>query len=254
MKINKIIKLKNNKYKLILDDCDLITYDDVIIKNNLLYKKEIDTILYNDIVNQTEYFNVYNNAIKYIMKKRRSEKEVRSYLNKFNIDIDSIIFRLKSINLINDIDYTKAYINDQIYLSNTGINKIKVNLLEQDIPIEIIDSELSKIDSNVLDNKLEKIIIKKIKANSKYSNIIIKQKILNEMINLGYSKDKILEIIDNNLLDNKEILNKEFNKLYNSFKNKYDNYNLKLKLKKRLVSKGFNISDINILIDKIKED
>ena len=74
------------------------------------------------------------------------------------------------------------------------------------------------------------------------------------MINLGYSKDKILKIIDNNLLDNKEILNKEFNKLYNSFKNKYDNYNLKLKLKKRLVSKGFNISDINILIDKIKED
>ena len=182
MKINKIIKLKNNKYKLILDDCDLITYDDVIIKNNLLYKKEIDTILYNDIVNQTEYFNVYNNAIKYIMKKRRSEKEVRSYLNKFNIDIDSIIFRLKSINLINDIDYTKAYINDQIYLSNTGINKIKVNLLEQDIPIEIIDSELSKIDSNILDNKLEKLIIKKIKANSKYSNIIVKQKILNEMI------------------------------------------------------------------------
>ena len=58
------------------------------------------------------------------MKKRRSEKEVRSYLNKFNIDIDSIIFRLKSINLINDIDYTKAYINDQIYLSNTGINNI----------------------------------------------------------------------------------------------------------------------------------
>ena len=41
MKINKIQK-KNNKYKIILEDKTVIeTYDEIIIKENILYKKEI---------------------------------------------------------------------------------------------------------------------------------------------------------------------------------------------------------------------
>ena len=42
MKVDKLVKMKNNRYKVYIDDDVLITYDDVILDNGLLYKKEID--------------------------------------------------------------------------------------------------------------------------------------------------------------------------------------------------------------------
>ena len=43
MKIEKIKKLSNNKYKLVFVDNDSLTlYEDVILDNNILFKKDID--------------------------------------------------------------------------------------------------------------------------------------------------------------------------------------------------------------------
>ena len=59
MKIEKIQKLKNNKYKIILENNDVInTYDDVILNNNLLFNKDISSELLNQINNQTIYYHL----------------------------------------------------------------------------------------------------------------------------------------------------------------------------------------------------
>ena len=84
MKIEKIQKLKNNKYKIKLDSGDIInTYDDVILNNSLLFNKEIDLELLNKINNETLYYDCYNKTLKFIDKKLRSEKEVKEYLKKY---------------------------------------------------------------------------------------------------------------------------------------------------------------------------
>lgn len=251
MQINKIEKLKNNKYRMTIDDEKIVTFDNVILENNLLYKKTIDKELYDKIINDTNYYNIYNNTVKYILKKRRSEKEIINYLKKyiFNCDeINCIILKLKQINLIDDIAYCNAYINDNIYLSKNGINKIKSHLIDNEIPIHIIEDSLDNIDLNIMDSRLEKIILKKISTNKKYSNSYLKQKILNEMINLGYDKQKIVSILDNNIIGDKDILESEFNKLYTKLSKKYNNDELFNNIKKKLFSKGFGMEDINNLI------
>ena len=257
MNINKIVKLKNNKYKLIIDSESITTYDSVIIDNGLLYAKSIDKKLYSKIIKDTLFYEVYNKTVKYIMKRLRSEKEIRLYLIKYelsNSDIEKIINKLKDINLINDKAYTKAYINDQIYLSKNGIYRIKDNLLNHDIPLELIEEELSKIDLEVMDDRLEKIILKRIKANKKYSNNELKNRILKEVINLGYSKDKAISIIDSNILEDSSILEKEYNKIYSKLSKKYTGYELFNRIKQKLYSKGFNIDDINKLLQNKTED
>lgn len=257
MEINKIKKLKNNKYKIYIDEDIIITYDNVIIENNLLYKKTIDKELYNKILNDTNYFDVYNKVVKYILKKRRSEKEINLYLIKAevnSIDRNKIITKLKEINLINDIEYCKSYINDKLYLSKDGINKIKHNLINQNISNSIIENELKNIDMNIFNNRLEKLIIKKIKSNKKYSINFLKQKILNEMVNLGYSKRQVLDILNNNVESDNEIIEKEFNKLYIKLSKKYKNRELENKIKQKLIQKGFNLEDINILLQQKTED
>lgn len=251
MEIKKIVKSKNNKYKIYIGEEVITTYDNVILENNLLYKKNIDDKLYNKILNDTTYFDIYNKTVKYILKKRRSEKEINIYLNKFVIndnDKNKIINKLKEIKLINDIEYCKAYINDKLYLSKEGINKIKNHLLKENIPVDIINQELKKVDISILDEHLEKIIIKKIKNNKRYSNNILKRKIMNEMINLGYDKDKIIHILESNINSDSEVLKNEFNKIYNKFKNKYSSYQLENKIKQKLIQKGFKLEDINKLL------
>ena len=247
MKIEKISKLKDNQYKIYLSDEKIITYDDVILKYNLLFKKDIDQKLYNQIIDETYYYECYNKALKYALKKVRCINEMKKYLSTLNLSIsdqDSIIKKLQDLNIINDLMYTKAYINDKLLLSKDGPYKIKKDLETNDIDQIIIDQELSKIDSNVFNDKLEKLILKKINSNHRYSNTQLVSKIMNDMINLGYDKELITDIINNNLNNDYDILIKEYQKQYHKLSKKYQGYELENRIRKNLYQKGFKYEDI----------
>jgi len=257
MLIDKIEKLKNNKYNIYIDGQKITTYDNVILENNILYKKQIDNELYQKILIESQYYSTYNIAVKYILKKRRSEKEIIQYLNKLNlssIDINKMVRKLKSINLINDEEYARAYINDKVNLSNFGVNKIKNELLKQDISLEIINKELTKIDKSVFNSRLKILIFKKINSNKKYSTSFLKQKILNDLLKLGYKKSDIIEILDEYNNDDFNVLENEFNKLYIKLSKKYNGFELNKKIEQKLLIKGFNIYQIRQLIQKKTED
>lgn len=243
------IKKQNNKYKIKLEDGIIETYDEVIIKNNILYKKEIDEKLKNKIEEENKYYDTYNEIVKLINKKLRSEKEIKEIMNKKQIENqEKLIKSLKNANLINDQLYTRAYIHDKISFSNDGINKIKKHLLNQEIEEKIIDNELEKINQEEQKQKLEKLITKKLNSNTKYSNKMIKQKLTNYFINLGYDKEDISNLLDNKKTNN-EIIKKEYNKLMNKYKTKYDEEKLKYIIKQKLYQKGFNIEEINEIIN-----
>lgn len=248
MKIMKIQK-KNNKYKIILEDNNIIeTYDEIIIKENILYKKEMTDELKSKIEKENKYYEIYNNILKYIKTKLRSEYEIREYIKKNEIDKiteENLINKLKDSKLIDDKTYTYAYIHDRMKFSNDGPYKIKKELLKNKIEESIIEEELNKIDKEEIYEKLKKQILKKLSANTKYSNNMIKQKLINYFITQGYEKEMIIEILENNLVSNTNILKKEYDKLYNKYKNKYEEYELKKVIKQKLYQKGFSIDEIN---------
>ena len=74
------------------------------------------------------------------------------------------------------------------------------------------------------------------------------------MITLGYEKNKIIEIIDNNLSDDDLIIKKEFDKLYTKLSLKYSGEDLIYKLKQKLFSKGFNLEKIEKLVKEKTEN
>lgn len=238
MKITKI-KKENQKYKLYLDNNDKITtYDDVIIENHLLFNKEIDTDLLNQINLDNLYYDAYYKTINYITRKLRSLKEINIYLDKYNVNDENknkIINHLTKIGLINDNNFASAYINDRLYLSNDGPNKIKKTLLEHNINEDKID-ELLNSKQNEFDEKLEKLVIKKIKSNTKYGGYYLKQKITNELINLGYNYENINMFYDDSLVSyNYE---EEYNKLYKKLSKKYSEEVLDKMIKQKLYQKG----------------
>ena len=91
LKIEKYEKIGISKYRLYLDNGEIIdTYDDVILKNELLLKRKLDTNLYNQIIIETNLQEHYNACIKYISIRIRSTKEIKDYLSKKNIDYDIV--------------------------------------------------------------------------------------------------------------------------------------------------------------------
>ena len=245
----KSIKKKGSEYLIILDDETLKVNEEVLINNNILYSKKLSNKDIKKIKEETVYYENYSKALKMINRKMRSEKEIRKSLKDISKEeIDKIIDKLKEINLLNNEVYAESYVNDKINLSLDGPYKIKKELELNDIESEYIEKALEKFTQDLIDEKLEKLINKKLKTN-KDTEYIFKQKTALYLLNLGYSKEDINSHLEKIKIDNSN-LEKEMEKIYNKLKTKYEGYTLKNKLKQKLYLKGFNNDEINNFIEK----
>ena len=256
MKIIKYSKLKDNRYNIKFDDReDIKLYDDIIIKYDLIRNKELDDNKLEDIIKDNNELEVYYKAIKFITTKLRTEKEI---YNKFIKDYDSklvnkTIKKLKEEKYLNNDIYLRCYIDDQVLLNNIGPNKIKDNLLKLGLYEEDINNYLENIDKEVWLNKLEKIINKKINSNHSYSNNKLKEKLVYDLSNQGFYKYMIEEVIDrSNFKEDNNLLERDFDKLYNKLCKKYEGKELDYQLRNRLLQKGYYYEDINNIMDNKK--
>lgn len=200
MKIIKYTRLSSGKYKVLFDNKkDLTLYEDVIVKYNLLYKKEINDKEYDELVNLNNYQDIYNKVINYIKIRLRSKKEIINYLKKMDISndlIEDIIDKLIIDKYIDDERFSIAYIKDKYNFSSNGPYKIINELVNLGI-----DRDLAYTYTfNIIDNeeeKINKLINKYIKLDKKHDWYYVKNKIYNNLVNLGYSKDAVINILNN---------------------------------------------------------
>ena len=248
MKIDKITKKTGNKYLLELDNGDKIkTYDEVILKYNILFHKEIDDNTLEQIINENNYYDIYDKVLKYINTKMRSEYEIREHLKKYEYkDIDNLINDLKNKKLINDELYLKSYINDRILLSLDGPDKIKNDLLKHNIDESLINKELVIFNNELINERLKKIIDKKVKLNKK-PIYIFKQKMLSYLLNLGYSSEDILKVLNNYTVNEEELIKKDYDILKKKLSKKYEGNQLDYQIKNKLYQKGYSVDSINNL-------
>lgn len=201
MKIEKYKKIKDNKYKIYLSNNTTIdVYDEVIIKNNLLYKKDIDEVDLNKIENENIYQDIYNTAVKYIMVRLRSVNELRNYLLKKNYELDiveSIIIKLEKNGYLNDLIFTKAFINDKLNFTTMGKYKIKNELIKLKISPEIIENSLEEISKDKWIEKIDKLVSKYLKSNKKYSGNILRNKLYTYLVNLGHDTNLVIKSLNN---------------------------------------------------------
>ena len=252
MEIKKFKKLKNNIYELELDNGSLVKlYDDVIVKYSLLINKIIDNKLLDEITNYNTSLDAYYLSLKYISKKLRCEKEIEKYLTKleFNKDvIDKTISKLNKEGYLKHDIYIKSYINDIYNFNNYGPDKIIFNLRELGFNLNEIEPYLEDKDFR---SKAIKIIDKKVKANHKLSNYMLKQHISNYLINLGYSKDVFYDYLDNIKINNKDILVKEASNYIKKYSKKYQNKELLYFVKDKLYKKGYNSDEIDEVLNEL---
>lgn len=234
--------MTNGRYKVTLDDFDLILYEEVILKYNLLIKKDIDKKLIDEINKDNQYYEVYYSGLNSIKSRFRSVYELRELLRRKEYPIelvDSVIDKLSSQGYLNDESFTKAYINNQLIVSNKGPNKIKQELINHKIDINIIDKELDIFTEEEMLEKIEKLANRFYKSNRTRGGMVLKRKIMTDLINYGYDGyliDKVLNKYDFN--NNDDVAKKEYDKLYKKLSRKYSGDELKRKIKEKMYMKG----------------
>lgn len=244
----KILKYKKNKdglYQIYLEDGNtVLIHENIILKYELLLKKEISNKDLDNMLNENNKYIAYNLSIKYLGTKMRSRKEIRNYLTKKEIDnntINEVIDLLIKEKYIDDLSYAKAYVNDKILLTNDGPNKISSKLKELGIREDNINEALESFDKDTEREKVEKIVNKLININKNKSVYILKNKISYYLVNLGYNRDVINLVIDStHFKEDKDIAKKEYEKIYKKLSRKYSGSELEYKVKEKMYALGFN--------------
>lgn len=242
----KIIKYKKGAkgiYKVELDDGKVLAlYEDVILKFELLLKKEILEEELESINAYNLEYDVYYVALNSIKARFKSTYDLKEFLRKkeYPIDlIDKAIDKLLEQGYLNDRSFARSYINNQIITTSKGPLKIEKELLEKKIDISIIKEEMEVFDEESQLEKINKIINRGLKSNRTRGGIVLKQKICNDLKLLGYNGYLINKAINEFCFENdSNIAKREYEKLHRRLSRKYSGNELESKIREKLYQKG----------------
>lgn len=246
MKIIKYQKKKQGKYVIELEGgIEIETYEDLILKYDLLIKKDLSLETLQKIEEENVVYDVYFVALKYLKIKMRSIYEVRNYLLKKGYEgelISSTIDLLKNQGYLDDFVYAKAFLHDRIALSLDGPLKIGEEFEKLELTIEQRKNILLDYTEELERERIEKIVLKQVHTNHSKSNYSLKQKIYQNLHTLGYHTSLIEEKLSTTLHDKEQeeaIYQKEYQKLYRKLSRKYSGKELEYQIKQKLFQKGF---------------
>lgn len=174
------------------------------------------------------------------------------------IQIDMTMEILVQKGLIDDMEYTRNYFIRSSRLG-IGMNKIIYNLKNEGVSPFVIDEFLSDYSQELEYDKAYEIVKKLYSENKTKPQYALIQNIKNKLFNKGFSQDIVEQAIQNfDFIIPKEhtmmLLTKEYHRVYNRYKNRYDKHILKSKIITFLVQKGYEYDDVIQIIGELWEE
>lgn len=141
---------------------------------------------------------------KYCAYQERCHYEVRNKIISYKVfgdDLEEIIIALINENFLNEERYAKAYARGKFRFKKWGRNKIKHALRMRQISAYCIKKGLLEINDEEYIDTLRGIIEKQIEKNTKYSQLIRRDKAIKYAVSRGYESNLIFGIIKEIELD-----------------------------------------------------
>ena len=224
--------------------------EDTIVRFMLSRDKVISQEELKEIQDFAKFSYGKNLALYHLSFKARTEKEVREYLKKYDIDEDiasQVIANLKEDNWINDGHYAYAIINANHLSGDKGPYVLTQKLTQKGISKSTIEETLKEFDSSEVAQRVANKLLKKYER--KLPARALQDKIIQNLTNKGFSYSDAKSAFDQ--LDSQvdqettqELIFKELDKQYAKYSRKYEGYELKQRLTQVLTRKGYDFSDI----------
>lgn len=245
MKIIKYKKGKKGQYKLELSNGqELFLYEEVILKYELLLKREISECDMTLIAYDNKEWEVYYEALASLKSRFRSSYDIKELLLKKMFEeelIDKAILKLGDQGYLNDCLFARSYINNQIVTTMKGPKKIERELENHHVDVEIIKEEIQAYNQELQRERIDKIVQKALKCNRKLGGFVLKKKITNDLVRLGYDSMLIESVIlDVDTPDCSLIAAREYEKLHKRLERKYEGAELERKIREKLYQKGLS--------------
>jgi len=250
MKITKLEK-KKRLYLMELDHQQTFYItEDTIVRFMLSRDKVISKEEFTEIQDFAQFSYGKNLALYHLSFKARTEKEVREYLKKYDIEdtiASQVIANLKDENWINDHQYAYSIINANQLSGDKGPYLLSQKLAQKGVPKSTIESVLKDFDFTEVAQRVAEKLLKK--YTGKLPARALQEKIIQNLTNKGFSYSDAKGAFDN--LDSQvdyettqELIFKELDKQYAKYARKYEGYELKQRLTQVLARKGYDFSDI----------
>lgn len=164
-----------------------------ILDTGVRVGKEITQAELDSLVDESISDKAYNGAISLIVRRKRSEWEMREYLKRKDLDpelVDDIVSKLKTYNLLDDQDFAKAWVENRRLLKSTSKRRLQQELRAKRIKDEIINKVLS--DDQTDENEVLKSLIERKKKQTRYQD---PQKLMAYLIRQGFNYSDIKDLI-----------------------------------------------------------
>ena len=191
-----------------------------------------------------------NLALYHLSFKARTEKEVKEYLKKYDIEdtiASQVIANLKEDNWIDDHQYAYSIINANQLSGDKGPYLLTQKLTQKGVAKSTIEGVLKDFDYTEVAQRVAEKLLKK--YTGKLPVRALQEKIIQNLTNKGFSYSDAKSAFDG--LDSQvdqettqELIFKELDKQYAKYARKYEGYELKQRLTQVLARKGYDFSDI----------
>lgn len=230
----------------------------VLIKYQLKKGLELDEFSILEIHYQDDIRKAYNLAVSYLARRMRSEKEIRTYLAKKEIEkpvIQEVIHKLMEQTYLDDQGYANAYLRTQINTTDKGPDVIRIELKEKGIEKSFIDTAMSVYSEEAQFEKAVTLAEKVMERNSRDSYKMIKQKIENLLLRKGYPYRVINRAVNDMELhqasEELEAIRYQGEKLHRKYC-RFIGFEYEQKMKQALYRKGFTLEAIETFLNEQK--
>jgi regulatory protein len=262
--ITKISAQKENteRFNLFIDGKYAFSVDaDVLAKFQLSKGKELSALDLTEIEYQDDIRKGVNSAIQFLSFRMRSEKEVRDYLKKSELDetiIQEVIHKLYERKYLNDLDFAKAYVRTQMNTTKKGPVILKQELQVKGIKGNEIDLALEEYSSELQTENAMALAEKTIKQNQKLAQKMIQQKIEQVLMRKGFLHKTISIVLEEAAFEKDEdeqweAIKEQGRKARRRFQ-KYEGFEYVQKMKQTLYRKGFPMELINRFLEEENEE
>ncbi|HEY2420654.1 MAG TPA: recombination regulator RecX [Neobacillus sp.] len=233
---------------------------DVLIKFQLKKGMELDEFLIMEIHYHDDIRKAYNLAVQYLAKRMRSEKEIKDYLSKKEMEepvIIEVVHKLIDQKYINDEEYALAYVRTQMNTTDKGPDIIRLELKDRGIEERIRILSLAEYPIEVQIEKATKLAGKFFEKNSRDSLRVLKQKLESMLLRKGYSYEHIQIAISEmevskDVDEEMEAIRYQGEKIQRKY-SKYSGFEYTQKMKQALYQKGFPMDLIEKFLSEDKK-
>lgn len=137
--------------------------------------------------------------MKYCVYQDRCHKQVEEKLQIMNMipaAQEQIILRLMQEGFLNEERFTRSFVRGKFKIKSWGKLKIKMHLIQKDIPEPLIKIGMQEIDFDEYQNTIHQLAVKKWKALGNSKDIKTKQKVIQHLQYKGYESDLVYKEVN----------------------------------------------------------